>query len=88
KTAQLPSGKIIPISKFFDRSLQVRTELQKIIESESRPLTDIELVERLRERGYQVARRTVAKYRSMEGIMPSHSRKRSNSKNQFINRLK
>lgn len=80
KTAQLPSGKIIPISKFFDRSLQVRTELQKIIESESRPLTDIELVERLRERGYKVARRTVAKYRSMEGIMPSHGRKKMKPK--------
>ncbi len=80
KTAQLPSGKIIPISKFFDRSLQVRTELQKIIESEGRPLTDIELVELLRERGYKVARRTVAKYRSMEGIMPSHGRKKIKSK--------
>ncbi|MGB9674094.1 MAG: hypothetical protein ACPL3P_08145 [Anaerolineales bacterium] len=77
KTVQLPSGKIIPISKFFDRSLQVRAELQRIIESEKRPLTDMELVARLQELGYQVARRTVAKYRSMDGIMPSHGRKKT-----------
>ncbi len=76
KTALLPSGKIIPLSKFFDRSLQVRTELQKIIQEEGQPLTDMELVDLLMQRGYKVARRTIAKYRSMEGIMPSHGRKK------------
>jgi len=74
KTVQLPSGKIIPLAKFFDRSLHIRTELQAIIANESRPLTDMELVEILRARGYQVARRTVAKYRAMEGILPAHTR--------------
>jgi DNA-directed RNA polymerase specialized sigma54-like protein len=28
----------------------------------------------LKEKGYSVARRTVAKYRSMEGILPAHLR--------------
>jgi DNA-directed RNA polymerase specialized sigma54-like protein len=28
----------------------------------------------LAEQGYKVARRTVAKYRSMEGILPAHLR--------------
>jgi RNA polymerase sigma-54 factor len=74
KTVQLPSGKIIPLAKFFDRSLHIRTELQAIIANESQPLTDMELVEMLRARGYQVARRTVAKYRAMEGILPAHVR--------------
>lgn len=79
KTVQLPSGKIIPLAKFFDRSLHIRTELQAIIASESRPLTDMELVEMLRTRGYQVARRTVAKYRAMEGILPAHTRSKMRS---------
>ncbi len=74
KTAQLPSGKIIPLSKFFDRSLHIRTELQAIIANESQPLTDLEIVELLKARGFRVARRTVAKYRAMEGILPAHIR--------------
>jgi len=32
-------------------------------------------VELLSKRGYDVARRTVAKYRSIEGILPAHLRK-------------
>lgn len=74
KTAQLPNGKIIPLSKFFDRSLHIRTELQTIIANETRPLTDLELVKLLKARGFDVARRTVAKYRAMEGILPAHIR--------------
>jgi DNA-directed RNA polymerase specialized sigma54-like protein len=31
----------------------------------------------LNRQGYSVARRTVAKYRAMEGILPSHLRKSS-----------
>ncbi|MCS6908928.1 MAG: hypothetical protein RML93_13765, partial [Anaerolineales bacterium] len=74
KTVQLPNGKIIPLAKFFDRSLHIRAELQEIIASESHPLTDTEIAELLRARGFQVARRTVAKYRAMEGILPAHIR--------------
>lgn len=82
KTVQLPSGKIIPLAKFFDRSLHIRTELQAIIANETHPLTDMELVEMLRARGYRVARRTVAKYRAMEGILPAYTR--SKMKNQKL----
>jgi len=74
KTAQLPDGKIIPLSKFFDRSLNVRTALRTIIEQETRPLSDVEIAALLKRQGFNVARRTVAKYRSMEGILPSHQR--------------
>lgn len=74
KTAQLPNGKIIPLERFFDRSLNVRTVLKHIVASEKRPLTDSQLVARLQEKGYDVARRTVAKYRSMEGILPARLR--------------
>lgn len=74
KTVQLPNKKIVPLSSFFDRSLNVRSVLREIIAREKRPLSDAELAELLAKEGYQVARRTVAKYRSMEGILPAHLR--------------
>lgn len=74
KAVQLPNGKIIPFAKFFDRSLHIRTALQGIISQETHPLSDTELVILLAERGFNVARRTVAKYRAMEGILPAHLR--------------
>lgn len=75
KAVQLPNKKIIPLSSFFDRSLNIRTVLKEIIEQENDPLSDSELVELLSERGFDVARRTVAKYRAIEGILPAHLRK-------------
>jgi RNA polymerase sigma-54 factor len=74
KAIQLPNGKIIPLSEFFDRSLSIRTELREIISKESHPLSDSELVELLAQKGYLVARRTVAKYRAIEGILPANLR--------------
>jgi RNA polymerase sigma-54 factor len=55
--------------------LNVRTVLKEIIDNESRPYSDSDLVELLSKRGFDVARRTVAKYRSIEGILPAHLRK-------------
>ncbi len=74
KSAQLPSGKIVPISIFFDRSLHIRTALKEIILNEEKPLSDTKLVKLLSEKGFEIARRTVAKYRSVEGILPAHLR--------------
>jgi len=74
KTVQMPNGHIIPLSKFFDRSLQVRTALKQIIDEEQTPLSDSVISDLLDEQGFSVARRTVAKYRAMEGILPSHLR--------------
>ena len=74
KSVQMPNGHIIPLAKFFDRSLQVRTALKQIIEDETTPMSDNDISEILDEQGYSVARRTVAKYRAMEGILPSHLR--------------
>lgn len=74
KAVQLPNGRISPMARFFDRSLHIRTVLKQIIEQESDPLSDTELVSMLSKQGYDVARRTVAKYRSMEGILPAHLR--------------
>jgi RNA polymerase sigma-54 factor len=75
KSAQLPSGKIVPLSQFFDRSLHIRTALKKIVKDEPKPLSDTKLARLLDKEGFHVARRTVAKYRTMEGILPAHLRR-------------
>lgn len=75
KTVQLPNKRIIPLASFFDRSLNVRTALRDLIAQEKDPLSDSQLARLLSQQGYDVARRTVAKYRSMEGILPAHLRK-------------
>ena len=74
KAVQLPNRKIVPLSKWFDRSLNIRTALMQIISQEQRPLSDTQIADRLMQQGYPVARRTVAKYRSMEGILPARLR--------------
>ncbi|MHB8134353.1 MAG: RNA polymerase factor sigma-54 [Anaerolineaceae bacterium] len=74
KSVQLPNKRIVPMSSLFDRSLSARTILREIISSEVKPLSDTEIQIKLDERGIQVARRTVAKYRAMEGILPAHLR--------------
>jgi RNA polymerase sigma-54 factor len=74
KSVQLPSRKIIPLSKMFDRSLHIRSILRQIIQDEKQPLSDTQLALLLEEKGYSIARRTVAKYRAIEGIMPARYR--------------
>lgn len=79
KSLQLPSGKIIPLSKLFDRSLPIRTTIKNLIAEETKPLTDTQLAKLLKGKGYNIARRTVAKYRAMEGILPAHLRQQPNA---------
>ncbi|MEN8172525.1 MAG: hypothetical protein ABFS03_06545 [Chloroflexota bacterium] len=74
KTAQLPNGRIIPLSQFFDRSLPIRTEIKEIISCEKKFLTDSQVASILSKKGYNIARRTVAKYRTMEGIPSARTR--------------
>ena len=76
KSVQLPNRKIVPLKKFFDRSLPIRTTLLRLVENEDTPLTDTELAEELSLAGYNIARRTVAKYRAMEGILSSRLRQK------------
>jgi RNA polymerase sigma-54 factor len=75
KAVQMPNGKIIPLADFFDRSLSARMALKELISGETHPLSDSELVNLMSERGFEVARRTVAKYRAMEGILPASLRR-------------
>ncbi len=74
KAVQLPNRRIVPLAIFFDRSLHVRTALKQIIDQESVSLSDSEIAVLLSGMGFPVARRTVAKYRSIEGILPAHLR--------------
>ena len=75
KTVQLPNGKIIPLGRLFDRSLPIRAVIRQIIKTEKEILTDTQIASQLAAQGHQIARRTVAKYRSMEGILPAHLRR-------------
>ncbi|MBE0699937.1 MAG: hypothetical protein IH586_23675 [Anaerolineaceae bacterium] len=74
KAVQMPNGRIIPMASFFDRSLNVRTILREMIAGEPYPLSDSELAGQLATHGINIARRTVAKYRAMEGILPANLR--------------
>jgi RNA polymerase sigma-54 factor len=74
KTIQLPNRKIVPLALVFDRSLPTRLALKRIISEETKPLTDTQLKKVLDQQGIHIARRTVAKYRQMEGILPANLR--------------
>lgn len=77
KSIELPDGRIVPLSRFFDRSLSVRDRIKEIIQNETKPLTDDDISRMLKKEGIRVARRTVAKYRSIEGILSARLRRRS-----------
>ncbi len=88
KYMMTPSG-VFPLKYFFHKSLsgdfgeeisslRVKDRLRKLVESEDRthPLSDIEIEEILAKENFNIARRTVAKYRKQLKIEPSHIRKR------------
>lgn len=75
KGVALPNGRIVPLARFFDRSLSVRDRIKEIVRHEAKPLTDDQIASKLRREGVRIARRTVAKYRAIEGILPARLRK-------------
>ena len=52
KYVMLPNGEVIPYAHFFTPSLSVKDIMKEVIEKEGKPLTDSEIVERLKENGY------------------------------------
>lgn len=79
---------IIPLKFFFSEGLQTESgeevssrEIKKILqdcidnENKRKPLTDDALAEILKEKGYHIARRTVAKYREQLNIPVARMRK-------------
>jgi RNA polymerase sigma-54 factor len=77
KYALLPCGRVVPLAKFFDSAAPVKRMIEELVERETEPLSDRAIAERLCEQGYDVARRTVAKYRNALEILPSSLRRRS-----------
>jgi RNA polymerase sigma-54 factor len=80
KFVLLPSGQVVPFATFFTASLGVKDVIKEIIENEdrTRPYSDQEIVEKLRQdNGIILARRTVAKYREELQILPARLRKHS-----------
>jgi RNA polymerase sigma-54 factor len=80
KFVLIPSGQVVPFSVFFTASLGVKDVIKQIIDAEdrSRPYSDQEIVEKLRnDNGIRLARRTVAKYREELSILPARLRKHS-----------
>jgi RNA polymerase sigma-54 factor len=78
KFVQLPSGRIVPLSFFFDRALSVRKLVANVVASEdpAAPYSDQEISDILRRQGVTLARRTVMKYREEMNILSSRQRAR------------
>lgn len=70
KYVQLPRGGIVPLEKFFDSAAPIKRMIEDLVDKECEPLSDRMIAEKLSEQGYDVARRTVAKYRNALGILP------------------
>lgn len=79
KFLELLSGRVVPLSYFFDRSLSHRRLIANIVAAEdpNAPYSDQEIAALLHEQGVRVARRTVLKYREELNILSSRQRARS-----------
>jgi RNA polymerase sigma-54 factor len=79
KYVLLPSGRTVSFDDFFDSSLPVKKALRELIATENprRPFSDEQLARMLVRDGFAIARRTIAKYREEEGILPSRLRRRA-----------
>ncbi|NDI17865.1 MAG: RNA polymerase sigma-54 factor, partial [Verrucomicrobia bacterium] len=91
KYVRTPHG-VVPLRFFFATALggsndfepavantRAKEILAEIVgrENPAKPYSDTALEEMLRERGIPIARRTISKYRSELGILPTHLRRRS-----------
>ncbi len=76
KYLQLPSEEVVSFDFFFDSSTSVKELIGELIavEDKENPLSDQHIAEILRERGLNVARRTVVKYRESQNILSSRQR--------------
>lgn len=76
KFVLLPNGRAISFDDFFDASLGIKDTMRELIgeETEQAPLSDQHIAEKLAERHFHIARRTVAKYRDSLRILPSRYR--------------
>jgi RNA polymerase sigma-54 factor len=88
KFVQTPRG-VLPLKFFFSSGLSttqgedvsargIKAQIQKLVADEDpkHPLTDQAIVNILKQRGVNIARRTVAKYRDQLGVLSARMRKR------------
>jgi RNA polymerase sigma-54 factor len=88
KYVQTPRG-VLPLKFFFSSGLSttagedvsargIKAQIQKLVTEENprHPLTDQAIVNILKQRGVNIARRTVAKYRDQLGVLSARMRKR------------
>ena len=88
KYAHTPQG-IFELKYFFNSSIKrvhgeaiasasVQEKIRRLIENEDgrKPLSDSKMAEMLKAQNIDIARRTVAKYREIMGVLPSSKRKR------------
>jgi RNA polymerase sigma-54 factor len=68
KYVLLPDRTTVPLSRFFGVSGGVDGHLEKLIESADGHMSDQRLADLLRDAGYPIARRTVAKHRARLGL--------------------
>jgi RNA polymerase sigma-54 factor len=71
RNVELPSGRIVPLARFFEASGAPCDALAELLANERRPKSDAELADELARLGFVLARRTVAKYRERLGVLPS-----------------
>ncbi len=78
KYVQLPNQEVVPFDLFFNPSLSIKMAIEEIVavEDPTCPLSDRRIVDLLKERGIDVARRTVVKYRDSQKLLSSNGRRR------------
>lgn len=79
KYVLMPDGSLEPIDIFFDDALPARNMINRLISSEdpADPLSDSALQQKLEDHGFELARRTVTKYRLQMEISPANERRRA-----------
>ncbi len=88
KFAKTPHG-VFPLKHFFNSGFtsesgetianrSIKETIEKIIQKEDpkKPISDQAISKELEKEGIKIARRTVAKYREQQGILPTHLRRR------------
>ncbi|MFO7768800.1 MAG: RNA polymerase factor sigma-54 [bacterium] len=87
KYVQTPQG-VFELKYFFSGRIEnkegedvsskaIKERIERLLRGEdgSKPLSDQKIADRLQEDGYEIARRTIAKYRDQLGILPARYRK-------------
>lgn len=77
KYVQIANGEVVSFDVFFNQGLRIQKLIEEILATENPndPLSDERISRILAEKGFQVARRTVHKYRDRNKLLSSHRRR-------------